>query len=85
MGSISLVVGQAWPFCHATSASWGTVAAWHVLWWGLIAGLVVVGIVTLTRRTRSAAGSSAEAILDERYARGELTRDEYEERRAVLG
>jgi putative membrane protein len=87
MGSFSLMVGQTWPLCHATGASggWGTMVVWHLLWWGLVAGLVVLWVVVLTRRTAvGGTGSSAAGILDERYARGELTREEYEERRQVL-
>jgi putative membrane protein len=85
MGSVTLIVGEVWPWCHATGSSWGTMAVSHVLWWGLVAGLVVLAVVVLTRRSgATSAGSSAEVILDERYARGELTREQFEERRAVL-
>lgn len=67
---------------------WGYGMGWFgwlfmVAWWTL----VVVGIVWLVRSLteRSADGqSSARRILDERFASGELSAAEYEERRRVL-
>ncbi|MFZ4515334.1 MAG: SHOCT domain-containing protein [Acidimicrobiia bacterium] len=55
-------------------------------------GVVVWAVIYLTRtRTRAlatatsqASGPSARAILDERYARGEIDTPDYEERRAKL-
>ncbi len=44
--------------------------------------LVLGGGFLLWRRTRS--GSGAEAVLAERFARGEIGEDEYRERLAVL-
>lgn len=53
--------------------------------------LIVVGVVFVVRsfseggRTPSGSGSNrALDILDERFARGEIDRDEYEERRRTL-
>ncbi len=55
-----------------------------VAWWAL----VVVGIVWLVRslsgRQDEADPRSARRILDERFAAGELSVEEYEERRRVL-
>jgi putative membrane protein len=64
-------------------------------WWMLVAGLVslafivlVVVLVASLVRSRPEpgpiAGSSAIRMLEERYARGEISRDEFLERRAVL-
>jgi putative membrane protein len=64
-------------------------------WWMLVAGLVslafialVVVLVASLVRNRPGpgplAGSGAVRILEERYARGEISRDEILERRAVL-
>ena len=50
--------------------------------------LVVALIVFLVRATRSTAGDSgvpAVRLLEERYARGEISREDFIERRAVLG
>jgi uncharacterized membrane protein len=59
---------------------WGFVGP---AFWLVLIGLVVLG----TRGTRTAArdaGSPAVRLLEERYARGEITREEFLERRAVL-
>jgi putative membrane protein len=68
-------------------------------WWGfgmmlvmlLFLALIVVGIVFVVRSfsdgertTHRTGGNRALDILDERFARGELDREEYEERRRVL-
>jgi putative membrane protein len=49
--------------------------------------LLIVAIVALVRGTRPAAqppGAPAIGVLEERYARGEITREEFIERRTVL-
>jgi uncharacterized membrane protein len=67
--------------------AWGGVAiAWGFMglaFWILLGALIVV----LVRGTRTPARDSARAVrvLEERYARGEITRDDFLERRAVLG
>jgi putative membrane protein len=63
--------------------------------WGIVGGFVsiaflvlVVVLVAALMRNRSGAGptaaSSAIRILEERYARGDISRDEFLERRAAL-
>jgi uncharacterized membrane protein len=55
-----------------------------IAFWILLIALVVL----LVRGTRPAArdsGGPAVHLLDERYARGEITREDFLERRAVLG
>lgn len=52
-----------------------------VLFWGLIIG-GVAWIVSIVVRSRPAVG--ADAVLDERYARGELTREQYQAMKADL-
>jgi uncharacterized membrane protein len=50
--------------------------------------LLIVLIVVLVQRMRTAArasGGPAVRLLEERYARGEITREEFLERRTVLG
>ncbi len=54
-----------------------------VLWWAL----VIVGLVWLVRGLGSrdqATGPSARGLLDERFADGQITAEEYRERRDVL-
>lgn len=55
----------------------------QILFWGA----VIFVAVKLIKRSNSGAGpprSSALAILEERYARGEITQEEFNQRRAVL-
>ena len=71
---------------------WGHMNGWGwgmaVFGWVFMA-LVVVAIVWLVRSVGQGGGQpvrrSALDVLDERYARGEIERDEYLERRADLG
>ena len=63
--------------------------AWLVVW-VLFLAVIVVGVVYLVRAlTDRGAGSgrsasSALQILEERFARGEIDRDEFEERRRTI-
>lgn len=68
--------------------AWGGVAiAWGFMglaFWILLVALIVL----LVRGTRGPARDSAGGafgVLEERYARGEITREDFLERRAVLG
>lgn len=71
---------------------WGW--SWGWPWGGLVGllffGLMVVGVVTVVRwlfadgRTTQQPTSRALTILEERYARGEINREEYEQRRRDL-
>jgi len=58
-----------------------------LLFWGLFLALIVGGVVFLSRQI-GGSGASRDAtafrILDERLARGEISREEYETIRAVL-
>ena len=73
--------------------------SWNGGWWGfgmmlaslLFLALIVVGIVFVVRSSSEGGGtahrperSSALDILDERFARGEIDQQEYEERRRNL-
>lgn len=69
---------------------------WAEGWWSILAGLawaafwiivilIVVGLVRGGRASGFGAGSTqALRVLEERYARGEITREEFLERRDVL-
>jgi putative membrane protein len=56
--------------------------AWMIIGWIVIIGLIVWGVVTLTRRGGSRSESGANRtpldIARERYAKGEITREEFE-------
>jgi putative membrane protein len=77
--------------------AWGGVGAWFgplwmVIWWGGLAALIFWGIARLTRsdtvRSTSvgngASPSDARAILDRRFAAGELDAESYARARRLL-
>jgi putative membrane protein len=60
---------------------------WGVLVWLASAAfwiLVIAGIVVLLRSNTGRGSDSALRVLEERYARGEVSREEFLERRSVL-
>lgn len=66
---------------------WGCGGA--VVLWLLFVAVLVVGLVLLMRAlperiSGGESGSSALRILEERFARGEIDRDEFEERLRIL-
>lgn len=68
-------------------ASWGWFGLMHLLWWVL----VIAAVLAVFRwafnnpsRRASASGRPLEILL-ERYARGEIDKDEFDERRRHLG
>ena len=58
----------------------------HVLWWAFWIALIVTLFATVTPvpKNQAKAGERALDILRRRYAAGQLTTAEYEERKAVL-
>jgi putative membrane protein len=60
---------------------WGVTGA---LFWILPIALIVL-VVWRMRTTAAPSRGPAVRLLEERYARGEITREEFLERRAVLG
>jgi putative membrane protein len=57
---------------------------WMVLFWGGLIALIVWGITRLTRHNFSRARQSPLDIARERYARGEITREEFEQIKSDL-
>ena len=61
---------------------------WMIIVWIIIIGLIVWGIIALVRYTGSAKATDQKHnpvdIARERYARGEITREEYEQIRKDL-
>ena len=63
---------------------------WMMVVMLLLVGVVVIGILAVLRPDRDARSSNpehragAQDVLDERFARGEIDREEYTERRRVL-
>ena len=65
---------------------WGPGAWWPIfpLFWVLIWGAVIFAVFRFRRGYGSHRGHSAEDVLAEQYARGEITVEEYRERLGVL-
>lgn len=59
---------------------------WHLLWWVLIVALAVVVFRSLMRTARGSrrAADRAFEILRERFARGEIDQEEYQQRLRLL-
>jgi putative membrane protein len=73
-----------WSDGHAAGWGWGMVL-FGLLWMALLVGLPVYLAYRLLARTRTSdTEDSALAVLEERYARGEIDDDEFERRRRRL-
>jgi putative membrane protein len=57
---------------------------WMVVFWGLIIWAVATLLRYLGTRDSGQQPSSAATILEERFARGDITRDQFEEMRKTL-
>ena len=53
-------------------------------WWLIAAGALVWLVVAVRARGRNGGDAAARQLLDERFAAGEVTVEEYQERRALL-
>ena len=56
-----------------------------LLFWGMVIAGLVVGIRWLVMQGRASGSDSAMQILRERYARGDISREEFEAKRRDLG
>ena len=75
---------------HDMTGGWGMGLGW--IFMILVWGLIILGIVALikwlmtqTSREQGTRNKTAMEILQERYARGEIGREEYEQKRRDLG
>lgn len=82
-----------WRFVMAQMRDWGHMTGWGwsmaIFGWvfmALVLGLVVWLVTSAIRRSEPSGGKrrSALDLLDERYARGEIDREDYLRRRADL-
>jgi putative membrane protein len=73
----AILVPMAWA---GVAIFWGFTG---IAFWILLIALIVL-LVRRTRTTGENSGAPAVRLLEERYARGEITREEFLERRAVL-
>lgn len=51
---------------------------WMLIFWGGLIALIIWGITRLSERNESAARHSPLDLLKERYAKGEISREEFE-------
>lgn len=68
--------------------NWGAASAlWMIIGMLVVAVVVLVGVWLIVRSSRRARSSSSSAldILRERFARGEITKDEFEAAKRTLG
>jgi len=85
ISGLSAVVGQLNGWSHIGGWGWG-MAIFGWLFMALLVGLVAWLIWSATRRQEPPLRREQRALglLDERYARGEIDRDEYLEKKADL-
>jgi putative membrane protein len=80
-------MGWYWHAHHGGPGVWLWLS-WMVLFWGALIGTAVYFIrrrpTQATHATHVTGGPSAEDLLDERFARGEIDEDEYRKRKVVL-
>lgn len=69
-----------------THGGWGAGPWWPIfpLFWIVFWGVLIFAVFRFRRGGRWHNGHSAENVLAERYARGEISVDEYRERLSVL-
>jgi putative membrane protein len=82
--TLAMVVAQMWDGDgdHMNGGWWWVM---EIGWLIFLAVVVVLGVLLVRHLTsRPARGSSAEDILAERFARGEIDEDEYRQRRSAL-
>ena len=65
-----------WPF--GTAMGWWVIL-WIVVFWGGLIALIVWGIKKLTERGDSTTKRNPLDIAKERYAKGEISREEFEQ------
>jgi putative membrane protein len=64
--------------------SWFGGALMMLLFWGGLAAVIVFGVRAFGTSRRSGQIPDADTILEGRFARGEITQEEFEERKRVL-
>ena len=62
----------------------GTMGFWGVLWMGLLIAVPLILIYSLHERGADGGDERSLSVLRERYARGELSDDEFDRRRELL-
>jgi putative membrane protein len=82
---------RPWEWAWGMHPMWWMWGAWGIVmmlgmfvFWGLVVGALVVGIRWLVRQGRSPAPDPALDILRQRYARGEIGKEEFEAKKRDL-
>ena len=70
-----------WGYCSGVATWWMVVES---LIWVSAAAAIVVGVVVLARGGVTSGHESAQRILEERFARGEIDEDEFNRRVTAL-
>lgn len=74
-----------WMMGDGFSGWWMLVGlAWSLIFWGGIVFLIVWGVRTIAGRQTQTGPRDPLTILKDRYARGELSREQYQQMRAEL-
>ncbi|MFC1944941.1 SHOCT domain-containing protein [Chloroflexota bacterium] len=66
-------------YMHDMGGWWWFGAVWMFVFWAGIIALVVWGVNKFTKRSDSASKPSPLDVAKERYARGEISREEFEQ------
>ncbi|HEX9625568.1 MAG TPA: SHOCT domain-containing protein [Acidiferrobacterales bacterium] len=74
---MGLMGGDGW--------GWGMGGLQMVLFWGVIIVALVLAVKWIASSNAGSRGSTALETLKERYARGEIDKDEFEQRKRDLG
>lgn len=75
-----LLIADAVGWDHMNGWGWGGM----VVGWSLMIGLVLLAIWAFAGRNDGSHGQTPLDVLETRFARGEITAEEYHERREVL-
>ncbi len=83
---------RAWDWGWGMHPMWGVWGVWGVgmmlmglVFWALVLAALVLGIRWLVTQGRAPQPDTALDILRQRYARGEINREEFESRKRDLG
>ncbi|MGE3760514.1 MAG: SHOCT domain-containing protein [Pseudobdellovibrionaceae bacterium] len=63
---------------------WSGMGGWMFLWWIVIVIIIVASISFFVRQGNPNREKSALDILKERYARGEISKEDFEERKRTI-
>jgi putative membrane protein len=84
--STFLFIAVTAGFGYCRWNAWYGMMGFGMSWiWLLFLALLAIGVILLLSGRNEKSESSALAILEERFARGEITKEQYEETKKILG